>query len=365
MTYIVGNRSFNNKIDAIVEANKTLADIQWHFHDDIFNNLDWTIEPSLSLEVLYKQRAEQIRSKYDYLVIFFSGGSDSVNVLETFLKHNIHIDEVIVTHPTSGLTNHIPNNTDLSAKNNISEFTFTTKPYLNDLSIKYPKLKITILDYFPNILKYKSMEWLVESTDWIHPCQVAKFKINHHLDNELDKGSVGFVYAIDKPRLFKWNKTNNYYNVFPDFILNGAIRPVDHPNANIELFYITPDMPELIVKAAHTVLNTLSENTRLNEVMNLEAEDKPESYFTLIQSEVIPYIYPSIKKIPFQTCKGYSRFMVDSDDWFYTLHKDTPVYNMIINDYYTFLDSINEKYLHQHNDKLIGFKPYHKLFKLR
>jgi hypothetical protein len=297
--------------------------------------------------------------------VFFSGGSDSVNVLETFLKHNIKIDEVIVTHPKSGLTHHVPNNTDYSAKNNISEFTYTTEPYLTQLQLNYPELKVTILDYFPNILNYKSMEWLTESSDWIHPCQVAKFKINNHLDKELARGSVGFVYSIDKPRLFKWDKTDTYYNVFPDFILNGAIKPVEHSNAHVELFYITPDLPELIIKSAHVVLNMLPVNAKLNDLMNLPLEEKPNSYYTAIQHEIIPYIYPSIPKLPFQTVKGHCRFMVESDNWFYELHKNTSVYNMIMDDYNAFINSIDKKYFQYYNGNLVGFVPNYKFFKLR
>lgn len=364
MTYLVGDKQYSNKIDAINEANKTLADIEWHFYSQ-FDTIDWTIEPEPSLEELYKNRAIQLRNKYKYLVLFFSGGSDSVNMLETFLANNIKVDEVIATYPKKGLINFTPNNTDTSAKNNISEFTYTTQPYLIELQTRLPDLKVTILDYFDNMLEYKSMDWLVESTDWIHPCQVAKFKINNHLDDELNKGSVGFVYGIDKPRLFKWNKTNTYYNVIPDFIINGAIKPTDHANAFVELFYITPDMPELLVKAAHVVLNTLPVNTKLNDVMNLEAKDKPDEYYTMIQHEIIPYIYPTIKKLDFQTGKGNSRFMVESDDWFYELHKDSPLYNMVMTDYDNFIRSVNEKYFEWYNDKPVGLKPFYKLYKLR
>lgn len=363
MPYIVGDKQFINKIDAIVEANKTLADIEWHFHDQ-FNNVNWTVEPETSLEELYKQRAIQVRNKYDYIVLFFSGGSDSVNMLETFLSNNIKVDEVIATYPKKGLINFTPNNTDLSAKNNISEYTFTTEPYLKQLQLRYPEIKITVIDYFDNMLNYKSMEWLRESTDWIHPCQVAKFKINNHLDSELEKGSVGFVYGIDKPRLFKHIKANTYYNVIPDFIINGAIKPTEHHNGHIEFFYITPDMPELLVKSAHIVLKTLPVNTKLNDVMNLPAEEKPASYYTMIQHEIIPYIYPSIEKLEFQTGKGNSRFMVDSDDWFYTLHKDTRLYNMIMSDYEQFISSIDKKYFEWYEGKIVGLLPFYKFYKL-
>ncbi len=64
MTYTVGAKQFENKINAIVEANETLAEIEWHFHSQ-YDYIDWTVEPSTSLEELYKNRAVQLRNKYN------------------------------------------------------------------------------------------------------------------------------------------------------------------------------------------------------------------------------------------------------------------------------------------------------------
>jgi len=58
-------------------------------------NVDWTKEPKESFKELCRQRAEQIRDTYDYVIVYFSGGSDSTTVMNAFLDNGIKIDEVV------------------------------------------------------------------------------------------------------------------------------------------------------------------------------------------------------------------------------------------------------------------------------
>jgi hypothetical protein len=63
---------------------------------DIFSKIDWSIEPTESLETLFYQRAQQLRNYHSYLILYFSGGSDSTTILQIYLKNNIPIDELII-----------------------------------------------------------------------------------------------------------------------------------------------------------------------------------------------------------------------------------------------------------------------------
>ena len=88
----VGNNFVTtNKVEAIQEANRRNLHIEWNFNQDILDKVDWFQEPQVDLYELYKQRALQIREKFDYLVLLFSGGSDSVCILKTFLENNISL----------------------------------------------------------------------------------------------------------------------------------------------------------------------------------------------------------------------------------------------------------------------------------
>lgn len=62
--YSVNGTSFStNKVAAILEAQKTGVDVKWHFYDNEFAAADWTTEPELSLDALYRIRAQQIDRK--------------------------------------------------------------------------------------------------------------------------------------------------------------------------------------------------------------------------------------------------------------------------------------------------------------
>ena len=52
-SYSVNNKVYTDKIEAILEANRSNADITWDFHQNQFKKIDWTIEPTLTLQELY------------------------------------------------------------------------------------------------------------------------------------------------------------------------------------------------------------------------------------------------------------------------------------------------------------------------
>lgn len=101
--YSVGEKIFNNKLAAISywDANNHSSRIIWNYYhyDNEMNKLNYTIEPSESLQELYLHRAKKLREEYQYLILFYSGGHDSNQILETFFLNNIFVDEVCIwTH---------------------------------------------------------------------------------------------------------------------------------------------------------------------------------------------------------------------------------------------------------------------------
>ena len=88
-----GYRTFS-KLEAIEIQNKTGHWPHWRFNDEVFAQQNWLQEPQLDLYELYKTRARQIRETYDYVVLFYSGGSDSVNILTAWIDAGLKIDEI-------------------------------------------------------------------------------------------------------------------------------------------------------------------------------------------------------------------------------------------------------------------------------
>jgi hypothetical protein len=357
--YTVNNKIFFEKIEAIVHANQTLADIKWHFHNDIFNNLEWTVEPSTSMTEFYKLRAQQIRDKYDYVIVMCSGGADSTNVLYSFLDNNIHVDEVIASAPLEGMSNYSQNNKNKSAENTVSETAYAQLPLLNEISTKYPNVKITLNDYFYDMVNYKSDEWLYKSSDWIHPTTVARYSLEKytHIKNLAEQGKqIAVVYGIDKPVIVQ-DDSNDLYSVIADLTVNVPRPPFDteYPNVETVLFYWAADMPLMMVKQSHEVARWLHqpENSiiksymRNNVTANLCTVEQNRQRHSLYDRGIIPCLYPTMPTDSFQCAKSIRIFLSNHDDWFYKLHNNTRIYQQIESDFQNFTKNINIKYFNK------------------
>lgn len=362
--YSVQEEKFNTKIQAIIHASETKTKINWSFFDNYFTNINWRNEPVESLQDLYKQRAEQLRKKYDYLILFFSGGSDSLNILQTFIINNIKLDEIVVGYPESGLSNYHFNDKDTSAKNNISEFKYSIHPYLSFISNKIPETKITLHDYFIDMQNYVKNEWIINSSDWIHPSTFAKFSLSryNHIHDILKSKTVASIYGLEKPIVIFDDKKKKYCYVLSDTVINAAILPVNHNNMLIERFYISHEFPKIMIKQAHTVKNECQKNQILFEIIENIKNNKTKNSNTQYQKIVGKLVYPDLPNIDFQTEKASTRFMVESDDWFYKLHKDSALCKMITENFNSFIESISSEYLIKRNNKIVGFIPFYKKF---
>ena len=410
--YIVNGKRFSNKLDAVLEAQKTNANVEWCFFDDIFNKVDWHTEPSMSLDQLYRIRAEQIRNEYDYVIVFCSGGADSTNVIKTFINNNIKVDEVIGLAPMSGLNNWEFDRNDVSELNTIAESKFALLPLFSELSNF--GIKTTLYDFFEDMVKYKDEEWTFDSCGNIvtvvssHLTNVGKIP---HINKLIESGKkIAFVYGTDKP-IIKVLPNGDKIFLFGDGGTNYLPMPDSrsYPNVDRVLFYWTPALPEMLVKQAHVVSKVVKlpgfesiyqneilvsnlaqasvqfksyhdiiadtnasvtdiKNEVFNKYINLKShlisQDKyTASYRTIYQRSIVPYIYPTTyKKDLWQASKLdlTEGFFARSQDWVHILHKGTRISEMVISGSRMLYNSINPKYL---NFKGTGFIPIFKSYK--
>lgn len=133
--YDEDNKVYTNQIDAVLSNKKC----NLYFYDKEMSNVNWMIEPSESLDTLYKARAQYIRDKYKYVILCYSGGHDSTNILETFYYNNIHIDEILVV---GALGQDSYRGSDENHNGELYENVFPTLSRMN-----LPNTKITIADY--------------------------------------------------------------------------------------------------------------------------------------------------------------------------------------------------------------------------
>lgn len=411
--YKVGQSIYSNKFDAVMTAQRTNANVSWNFFDDKLSKLNWTVEPETTLNTLYRMRAQQIRDSYDYIIVFCSGGSDSTNVIRTFLNNKIHVDEVMALAPVSGLNNWDFDKSNIKEDNTISETKFALFPLLNEISTQNPNIKITINDFFEDITKYKDEYWAYQACGNIvtvltsHFTNVTKFK---HITDLIQAGKrVGLVYGTDKP-IIKINEAGEMNFILGDAGINYLNMPADreHPNLDRVLFYWTPDLPEIMIKQAHVVAKAihlpenkyiydiLSSGTQRSDIIatssfqdaveyqiknNIVPTSKDEilkkylhlskgstnknipfSSKTVFQRAIVPFIYPTTYTEGLYQClkvNADAGFFTQDQAWLHKLHGDTRISEMVISGTKALYNSISPKYL---NANGTGFVNYYKSY---
>lgn len=401
--YKVNGQLYSNKILAIVEAQKTKADIEWYFYDDIFGKYNWTVEPTTSLKEFYRMRAKQIREEYDYVILFCSGGSDSTNMVKAFLENDIHVDEVIAQAPMSGLSNWDFNDTDRSVENTVSETKYAQLPLMHEISVKYPKVKTTLVDSFPDMINPRTDDWIFDCqgdiiNSWTHTHgRLDKFP---HLVEMAENGKkIATVMGIDKPVLL-FKPDGSIISMFTDIPINLPKPPfrTPYPNVDRKLFYWSHEMPEMVIKQCHVIARELAkpENKDILQAaidmvkirkhratMSLTVEQAKEIImpnrersiynknknlgyhpFTIYERGIVPFIYPDTVSLDvFQANKldPPHTFFARTQDWFHVLHGKTRAQELFESDFKNFYNSIDQKYL---NDQKTGFRMFGKFFKI-
>lgn len=277
--YLYNNNRYFSKLDlykAIWEAKDPFPNAQFWFHDDVFSQINWTIEPEQSLEEMYRLRAQQIRDKYDYLILLFSGGADSNNVLDTFLKNNIFLDEVRTDYPIKMLEKITPVFDTAHPYGIVFEYIFAALPKLKKLQEQNLKTKITIGDnteFFKSAINdEKFLERNFESYITTIPYQAVRMvnqieQVEKYVEQNKLK-NVGVIYAADKPAL-KILHNNQLMFYFVDI---GCAAPgVNYiPNSNLSrvLFYWSRDLPLIPIKQSHIVKHLIQSNRSIYDRAN-------------------------------------------------------------------------------------------------
>jgi hypothetical protein len=267
--YSCNGIEFATKLDALLYAQKKNLPIQWHFNDETFNSYDWSVEPELSLDTLYDMRAKQLREKYDYIILSFSGGSDSNNMVQSFLRQGLLIDEIITSWSLDVTEKYL----DLSGKetspwNNNAEFELHTRSRLEYIKNKSPQTKITLIDsskmLLDGLLNSGDAGWIQNKNDVFNVTGAYQWNPIYFNDirKRFDKQQkVAYIMGVDKPKLMVIN--GGLYLYFIDKVAN-IVSPQEHlkeyNNTEIEYFYWSPENCDLICKQAHIVFKILQCN---------------------------------------------------------------------------------------------------------
>lgn len=235
---------------ALEKRAKTHQNIKFNFHDEVFVAANPKLEPSESLLELYCKRVQQLREKYDYLVLFYSGGADSHNILKCFEHSDTKLDEIIsfVDSSYKGKDSKIS-----------SEIYQVAVPEVIQYQQHYPECKHTLIeirDVQTKLFNDSSFKFDLyhDTTYHLTPFGLMHYYGVHYVDKfhkmHQQGKKVGIIQGIDKVQLRNvnnrwafnfcdWSSYFGHKHYFRDFATYD------------EFFYWSPELPQLMIKQAH------------------------------------------------------------------------------------------------------------------
>jgi len=300
--------------------------VDWVFNDDIFSLYDWTKEPIQDINHLYDLRTKQLRNDYDYIVLFYSGGYDSHNILRSFIDNNIHLDEIITT---------IPSRTTFSTPT-IEYNNFTSKKiekYKNKLS----KTKIRLIEHnntlFDVASEKRDLLYLMNYKYTLYHLLKQKYKttFKEHIDCIESGKKIAYIYGTDKPIIKYDIHSKQYTSQFHECVVANKVLPEIQINKlndiSYEFFYWDPSCVSLIIKQAHLIKKLYkSKNQELSvdsPIFNYTIyprciDDSNLGFFNENSYRKMFNILNERNNISTTACTG------GRDSWFYILNHELP-----------------------------------------
>jgi hypothetical protein len=320
--YTVAGKEFESKFQAMMLSQFSKKPLTWHFNDEVFDNYTWTVEPELTLDQLYDQRARQIREQYDYVILAYSGGSDSNNILESFIRQGLLIDEIVTNWALDASEKFLVyNESERSSWNINAEFKLNCVERLNYIRKVCPQTKITVNDtsraLVDAFLTADDASWIQDKKEVVNANGTNNYNFTYfkEIRKRFDQGkSIALVLGVDKPRL---RITDDQLHLFfIDKIANiiscqEHIR--DYPNAHPVYFYWDPDSCDILCKQGHMVLQWLKINPQYRyvwESTNLQTIRQTQE--ELMRS----LLYTTWDSNRFQVKKSINDWDSELDYWF-------------------------------------------------
>jgi hypothetical protein len=302
--YAEDGTKFNSKIKAIEYGQKTGQEINFYFYDAVYSKVDWKKELKEDLSYYYKQQALRLREKYDYLILAYSGGYDSTNILETFVSNNIKLDKIVVVGAFSkdsawGVD-----------ENHNAEIYHNALPYLEQLGL----MEITeVIDYtkYVNNEKFKELSIYNFGKNWAY--EIGSFFSVHtwfwrdaekiitpekHLNEK-----TAFILGADKPLIDCVDSEALFY--FTDSAITQYGNSRGYANTERIAFYWDPEYTDLLIKQIQVL--------------------KKNECFGLNQKNAAKYLYDLKNPLKFESPKSGNVFW-SLRDTYLKREKDTEMF---------------------------------------
>ena len=242
-------------------------DLKFVLDGDIFGALDWTKEPQTDLYELYKQRAQQLRDNYDYVILRWSGGADSTNMVQAFLQNDIRPDEIQTCTmeapgyaPEDGM--HVEQRENFHLiKNDVER-----------LGVKMTT--VNTADFYEH--GFDDPNWQFTASN-PRTNSFSKFlqmyNMDHYKSIALKYTNPVVVDGLEKPQITNINGEMVAYFIDNQQMITTFMQNFDPKDISFgikkERFYVTGDFPELTLKQTHIVANHISYKQRIKKQLEL------------------------------------------------------------------------------------------------
>jgi hypothetical protein len=361
---------FNNKIDALRYGTKNKFEVKFVYHDELWKNFDRNLLGKVSLKQLYKERAQQLRDSYEYLVLYYSGGADSHNILMTFIENDIKLDEVRIKWPKEIIDSNVytPNISDRSSRNIWSEWDYVIKPSLEWLRSNHPEIKIEIKDHIEN-LDVKHLESVIESVSHTRGGFLHSFT---SINGSIVKQKVGHIFGIDKPALgISGDDVYMFFNDLTMTMLFADLTKNCDPNS-IECFYWSPDFPLLTFEMAYQTIQYFNLNKDKRKFLHdIDVETNSRIYtkgllssgfHTALSTQIQNNI---VKMVCYGDTWDFSKFQADKPTsanrqekwfWFFENQEFKDVREAFYSNIKLHTNSLGSEFLTNYNSTFTGIK---------
>lgn len=354
--YQVGQEKFYHKSTALMRARELNLHPTWHFNREAYEKLDWQSDRAADLSTVYQARARQLREKYDHISVSFSGGSDSWTMVKAFIDSRTHLDEIFVRWPVKGVKGKYTVSRNQRPENILSEWDLTIQPQLAMFQEQLPHTKITVYDWTDDFFQseFNDDQWYL-TQDALNPGVFLKQNcIGENELEALEKGRAScIVYGREKPQLCMHQ--GNIYCYFLDKLVNS--RPYATYERGIELFYWTPDMPEITWSQARTMYRYVLARPELANLIDWTipySRPRKDIWDNLVRS----VIYADYNAVPwFQATKPTTCIYNENDSWLFA-HQDALWMQSWRNCADNLFRSIDPRWLEIKNNQLVGMKGF-------
>jgi hypothetical protein len=332
--YQIGDRKTYIKTELMDWDNQLHQTWNWNYNDDFFGQADWAKEPKEDIDELYRQRALELRATHDYLILYYSGGHDSAQMLYAFLENDIPIDEVCVYYSKYD-----------TISNQFKELSSLTWDKLKWLKLKYPKLNVRVIDYGDMYKNWKDIITKYGYGDNLFDVFGSMLSVNRIIADEfyltipdwtklLEQGKkVAWLFGSDKPMLRyldgKW-----IFN-FHDGLIHARGTPLrqsfdDGTIGAYELFYWAPTdaCQKIIRKQSHLIKKKYDAQAKVDfSKINGVKGFKPGYGWELdtMSSGFVQTIYPRLFKYDeiYFIEKNKQYIFGNRDQWYFNSNHDS------------------------------------------